>query len=61
VARQSAHVSTANRSATLLNGPAAATAGIDLVSISPAAPKPSTVKGGYFQIEDFLSRVKSSM
>ena len=51
---------------------AAAGAGVDLVSISPAAPKPSTiqpglaeisaavnVEGGYFQIEDFLSRVEN--
>jgi Tfp pilus assembly protein PilO len=51
---------------------AAGQAGVDLVSITPAAPKASTdqlelaeiatginVKGGYFQIEDFLSRVEN--
>jgi Pilus assembly protein, PilO len=51
---------------------AAATAGVDLVSITPATPKASTVqpelaeiatgvnvKGSYFQIEDFLSRVEN--
>jgi Tfp pilus assembly protein PilO len=51
---------------------AAGTAGVDLVSITPSAPKSSTVlpelaeiatginvKGGYFQIEDFLSRVEN--
>jgi Tfp pilus assembly protein PilO len=51
---------------------AATTAGVSLVSISPAAPKPSSiqpelaeiatgvnVEGGYFQIEDFLSRVEN--
>jgi Tfp pilus assembly protein PilO len=51
---------------------AAGQAGVDLVSITPAAPKTSTVqpelaeiatgidvKGGYFQIEDFLSRVEN--
>ena len=51
---------------------AADQAGVDLVSITPAAPKASAdqpelaeiatgvnVKGGYFQIEDFLSRVEN--
>jgi Tfp pilus assembly protein PilO len=51
---------------------AAAMAGVELVSISPTAPKASTVlpelaeiatavnvKGGYFQIQDFLSRVEN--
>jgi Tfp pilus assembly protein PilO len=51
---------------------AAGQAGVDLVSITPAAPKASTdqpelaeittginVKGGYFEIEDFLSRVEN--
>jgi Tfp pilus assembly protein PilO len=51
---------------------AAGQAGVDLVSITPAAPKTSTVqpelaeiatgidiKGGYFQVEDFLSRVEN--
>jgi Tfp pilus assembly protein PilO len=51
---------------------AASQAGVDLVSITPAAPKASTdqpelaeittginVKGGYFEIEDFLSRVEN--
>jgi Tfp pilus assembly protein PilO len=51
---------------------AAGQSDVDLVSITPAAPKASTVqpelaeiatgvnvKGGYFQIEDFLSRVEN--
>ena len=51
---------------------AAGQSGVDLVSITPAAPKASTVqpelaeiatginvRGGYFQIEDFLSRVEN--
>jgi Tfp pilus assembly protein PilO len=51
---------------------AAGAAGVDLISISPTAPKASTVQpelaeistaisvaGGYFQIEDFLSRVEN--
>jgi Tfp pilus assembly protein PilO len=51
---------------------AADTAGVDLISISPTAPKASTVQpelaeistaisvaGSYFQIEDFLSRVEN--
>jgi Tfp pilus assembly protein PilO len=51
---------------------AAGQSGVDLVSITPAAPKASTVqpelaeiatgvnvKGGYFQIQDFLSRVEN--
>jgi Tfp pilus assembly protein PilO len=51
---------------------AAGQAGVDLVSITPAPPEASTVqpelaeiatginvKGGYFQIQDFLSRVES--
>jgi Tfp pilus assembly protein PilO len=51
---------------------AASQAGVDLVSITPAPPKASTdqpelaeiatginVTGGYFQIEDFLSRVEN--
>jgi Tfp pilus assembly protein PilO len=51
---------------------AAGQAGVDLVSITPAAPKASTdqpelaeittginLKGGYFEIEDFLSRVEN--
>lgn len=51
---------------------AADTAGVDLISISPTAPKASTVQpelaeistaisvaGSYFQIEDFLSKVEN--
>jgi len=51
---------------------AAGQSGVDMVSITPAAPKASTVqpelaeiatgvnvRGGYFQIEDFLSRVEN--
>ena len=51
---------------------AASQAGADLVTVAPAAPKTSTVgpelaeitttvtvKGGYFQIEDFLARVEN--
>jgi Tfp pilus assembly protein PilO len=51
---------------------AAGQAGVDLVSITPAPPKTSTaqpelaeiatgvnITGGYFQIEDFLSRVEN--
>lgn len=51
---------------------AAGQSGVDLFSISPAAPKASTVqpelaeiatgvnvRGGYFQIQDFLSRVEN--
>jgi Tfp pilus assembly protein PilO len=51
---------------------AAGQSGVDLVSITPAAPKASTVqpelaeiatgvnvRGGYFQIQDFLSRVEN--
>ena len=51
---------------------AAGEAGVDLISITPTAPKTSTVqpelaeiatgvdvKGGYFQLEDFLSRVEN--
>lgn len=51
---------------------AAGQAGVELVSITPATPKTSTiqpelaeittgidVKGGYFQIQDFLSRVEN--
>jgi Tfp pilus assembly protein PilO len=51
---------------------AADTAGVDLISISPTAPKASTVQpelaeistaisvaGSYFQLEDFLSRVEN--
>ena len=51
---------------------AAQRAGVDLSSISPATPKPSGIRpelaeittgvevtGGYFQIEDFLSRVEN--
>jgi len=51
---------------------AAGQSGVDLVSITPATPKASTVqpelaeiatgvnvRGGYFQIEDFLSRVEN--
>jgi Tfp pilus assembly protein PilO len=51
---------------------AAGQSGVDLVSITPAAPKASTVqpelaeiatgvnvRGGYFEIEDFLSRVEN--
>jgi hypothetical protein len=51
---------------------AADQAGVDLASVAPSTPKPSSdrpelaeitttvsVKGGYFQIEDFLARVES--
>jgi Tfp pilus assembly protein PilO len=51
---------------------AAGQSGVDLISITPAAPKASTVqpelaeiatgvnvRGGYFQIQDFLSRVEN--
>lgn len=51
---------------------AAGQSGVDLVAITPAAPKASTVqpelaeiatgvnvRGGYFQIQDFLSRVEN--
>jgi Tfp pilus assembly protein PilO len=51
---------------------AAGSAGVDLISISPTAPKASTVQpelaeistaisvaGSYFQLEDFLSRVEN--
>jgi hypothetical protein len=51
---------------------AASQAGVDLASVAPSAPKPSTdrpelaeitttvaVSGGYFQIEDFLARVEN--
>jgi hypothetical protein len=51
---------------------AASQAGVDLASVAPSAPKPSTdrpelaeitttvaVTGGYFQIEDFLAKVEN--